>query len=83
MAREELCPGRYSDCQLKLLRGELMPTTKYNYLARMDPENRGGDSACPLGVAVLAEGRALRGPLGLRRESSAVAAGTEHHAESV
>jgi hypothetical protein len=50
------CYLLYSDCQLKLLRGELTPSTSYDYYARMDPENRGGDESCPLGVAVLASG---------------------------
>jgi hypothetical protein len=50
------CYLLYSDCQLKLLRGELSPSSTYDYYARMDPENRGGDESCPLGVAVLASG---------------------------
>jgi hypothetical protein len=47
----------YTGCQKLLLDGSLPASDgSYTYLAKMDPENQGGDISCPLGVAVTAGG---------------------------
>jgi hypothetical protein len=45
-----------SPCAEEILHGELVPSSKYDYFAKIDPETTGGGAACPMGVAVLARG---------------------------
>jgi hypothetical protein len=60
MSKDPNTPNRcfllHSACALDLLRGELIESDHYDYLAKMDPETKGGDEACPLGVSVTAGG---------------------------
>jgi len=39
-------------CQQEALHGDLEASATYDYIAKMDPESRGGVESCPMGVAV-------------------------------